>query len=92
MAVHVLEQVVEVGAVEVFLAAGDGEVVAVALVKGSGLDDVLAQAEGAAVIILQQDPALAGIVEGRAAGGVLECDLFHGVAPFVLCGRAFWLA
>ena len=48
----------------ILLENDDGEVVAVALVKGPGLDDVLAQAEGTAVIILQQDPALAGIVEG----------------------------
>ncbi|AFB76062.1 hypothetical protein 2209_scaffold441_00044 [Bacteriophage sp.] len=88
-----VDQVVEVGAVHPLFAAGDGEVVAVVLVEGLVWDQVEAQAESpAGCLVLQRDPRLASIGEDGAAGGVLECDLFHVVAPFVLLGRAFWLA
>lgn len=86
-----VDQGVEEGAVQVAQAAGLAEVVAVAVVEGAILDDLLSQAEGAGGVMFQHDPALAGIVEGGAAGRGLEC-FFHGFAPFVLGGRPLGLA
>ena len=84
-------EAVDQDAIRCIVLTGEGDK---SFVDGADIGAVstMTKAEGAAVVVLQQDPALAGLVEGRAAGGVLECDLFHGVAPFVLCGRAFWLA
>lgn len=87
-----LDQVVEEGAVQVVAARALSPVVAAAIVEGTILDDLLGQTEGAAVrLMLQHDPSLAGVVEGGAAGEVLECFL-HGCAPFILGDRPFGLA